>query len=110
MYIKKTFNIKFWVLLTQLCGYKLFFSFLKHCLLTYTTRLDVRWEYFYRGEKSSNKNIKYIYICTLKQIVGSRINRLSTVVALMKAPNMHLCSFCLALALQWLMQPIKCRK
>lgn len=41
-------------------------------------------------------------------MMGSRINRHSAVVALMNVPIMHLRSFCLALALQRLMQPILC--
>lgn len=102
LYIKRGFNITILVLASKLCTVD------TNCLLI---PQDLMWNgnSFKKGKRVAIK-IKYIYICTLKQIVGSRINRHSTVVTLMKLPVRHPCSFCLALALQWLMQPIKCRE
>lgn len=54
--------------------------------------------------------MKDIYICTSTQAVGSRVNRHFADVAPHYISIMHLCCFPVALARQWLMQPIQCRE
>lgn len=62
------------------------------------------------GKKKDNKNMKDIYICTSTQAVGSRVNRHFADVAPHYVSIMHLCVFPVALARQWLMQPIQWRE
>lgn len=62
------------------------------------------------SKEAKEKAIKYqihLHLYT-EQTMGSRIDRRSTVVALTEVPIMHLSR--LYEALQWLMQPIKCRQ
>lgn len=54
--------------------------------------------------------MKDIYICTSTQAVGSRVNHHFADVVPHYVSNMNLCCFPVALACQWLMQPIQCRE